>query len=642
MTATGNGIKDFTEDEIRRITSNYSTPIGRGGFGEVYRGIIDGEYDLVAVKKYFHQDFRKEFMDEVRIHSQMNHKNVVKFIGYCIGESTLILVTEYISNGNLEDILHKRDISIPLDIRLGIAIGCAEALSYMHSLHLSTDNLIYHGDIKPANILLDDNLTAKVSDFGLSRLLFGGDTQFTISLKGSMGYMDPIYFHEGCLTPRSDIYSFGVVLLELITRKRTLQEIRKLSAECVALEIRKHPQMNEVAKRLRMLKNELKGSPQSILATYSGWHSSHKKGTSKPSFKKGLSFFKGSHSSSKVLSDLVNVRNFTTEEIEGVTHNYLCLLSGGKSAAEVYKGALEDNTLVEVHKYLYVDSEEAFINGGIILAQIVHKNIIRILGCCLEAKSLAFIYEYVPKGSLSDILGGQEDFPLDLRMRIAIKTAEALQYLHSSAAGIIGHGGVSSSTILLDNNFTPKLTDFSRACKLIKNNETTAGVISSSILEEVIYNDTARYGSVLMNLESDIYRFGGVLMALISGDKNIDHNDLVMKFTQAYETDKSGKALFDKDITAEEDITLLDEIGRLALRCTVWSADKMVMRPTMKETAEQLRIIRRSWMEHRAEEAIQVTESFADVVPAEPRIPNLMRHLFGYRRISTSDPIRAC
>ncbi|KAJ1277206.1 hypothetical protein BS78_05G277300 [Paspalum vaginatum] len=679
MTATGNGIKIFTEDEIRRITSNYSTPIGRGGFGEVYRGIIDGEDDLVAVKKYFHQDFRKEFMDEVRIHSQMNHKNVVKFIGYCIGKSTLILVTEYISNGNLEDILHKRDISIPLDVRLGIAIGCAEALSYMHSLHLSTDNLIYHGDIKPANILLDDNLTAKVSDFGLSRLLFGGDTQFTTSLKGSMGYMDPIYFHEGCLTPRSDIYSFGVVLLELITRKRvklgdnnlirsfnkayakgkglnelfdasiadannmkTLQEIRKLSAECVTLEIRKRPQMNEVAKRLRMLKNELKGSPQSILATYSGWHSSHKQGTSKPSFKKGLSFFKGSHSSSKVLSDLGNVRNFTTEEIEGVTHNYSCLLSGGKSAAEVYKGTLEDNTLVEVHKYLYVDSEEAFINGGIILAQIVHKNIIRILGCCLEAKSLAFIYEYAPKGSLSDILGGQEDFPLDLRMRIAIKTAEALQYLHSSAAGIIGHGGVSSSTILLDNNFTPKLTDFSRACKLIKNSETTAGVISSSILEEVIYNDTTRYGSVLMNLESDIYRFGGVLMALISRDKNIDHNDLVMRFTQAYETDKSGKALFDKDITAEEDITLLDEIGRLALRCTVWNADKMVMRPTMKETAEQLHIIRRSWMEHRAEEAIQVTESFADVVPAEPRIPNLMRHLFGYRRISTSDPIRAC
>jgi len=107
------------------------------------------------------------------------------------------------------------------------------------------------------------------------------------------------------------------------------------------------------------------------------------------------------------------------------------------------------------------------------LSQIVHKNIIRLLGCCLEAESLILIYEYANKGSLMDILGSQEDLPLDKRIGIAIKTAEALQYLHSSTTGIIGHGNVAASTILLDNNFLPKLTDFSGACKLITetNNE---------------------------------------------------------------------------------------------------------------------------------------------------------------------------
>ena len=138
--STSPNVKIFTEDEIENITSNYSTLIGKGGFGEVYRGVLDADDDLVAVKRYIRQDLREEFMEEVSIHSMMSHKNVVKLIGYCIGESTLMLVTEFIPNGNLDDLLHKSDVSTPLDIRLGIAIGCAEALSYMHSLHVSSDN----------------------------------------------------------------------------------------------------------------------------------------------------------------------------------------------------------------------------------------------------------------------------------------------------------------------------------------------------------------------------------------------------------------------------------------------------------------------------------------------------------------------
>ncbi|KAF8694450.1 hypothetical protein HU200_038192 [Digitaria exilis] len=679
MGAISPNAKIFTEDEIRTITGNYSTPIGRGGFGEVYRGVLDADYDLVAVKRYIRQDLREEFIEEVNIHSMMNHKNVVKLIGYCISENTLMLVTEYISNGNLDDRLHKSDIPIPLDTRLGIAIGCAEALSYMHSMHLSSDNLIYHGDIKPANILLDYNFTTKISDFGLSRLLFGGDTQFTTSLKGSMGYMDPIYFHEGRLTPKSDVYSFGIVLFELITRKRVkhgdnnllrtfnkanakgkelrdlfdaaiaddnnmkiLKEMRKLAAECVTLDIRARPEMNDVAKRLRVLKKDLKGNPQSILATHSSWQNSYKQGTSMPSLKKGFSFFKGSTSNSKIISELGNVRIFTVEEINEVTLNYAHPLGTGTSA-EAYKGTLEDNTLVAVNKFLHEDSKEVFINGGIILAQIVHKNIIKLLGCCLEDKTLIFIYEYNPKGSLFDILDSQEDLPLDLRMRIAIKTAEALEYLHSSATGIIGHGGVSTSTILLDDNFVPKLTDFSRARKLIKKSEATAAhrVISSSLLEKVLYDDPSCYGSVLINLESDVYNFGVVLMALISRDKNTDRDDLILKFTNAYATERSGKEMFDRDVTAEEDITLLEEIGRLALQCTILKGDEMFKRPTMKEVAAQLRMLRRSWKERTSEaDHTRVIETDSrSVMSAEPRLPNLMRHLFGYRRISASDPI---
>nr|CAB3491775.1 unnamed protein product [Digitaria exilis] len=228
-------------------------------------------------------------------------------------------------------------------------------------------------------------------------------------------------------------------------------------------------------------------------------------------------------------------------------------------------------------------------------------------------------------------------------MRIAIKTAEALEYLHSSATGIIGHGGVSTSTILLDDNFVPKLTDFSRARKLIKKSEATAAhrVISSSLLEKVLYDDPSCYGSVLINLESDVYNFGVVLMALISRDKNTDRDDLILKFTNAYATERSGKEMFDRDVTAEEDITLLEEIGRLALQCTILKGDEMFKRPTMKEVAAQLRMLRRSWKERTSEaDHTRVIETDSrSVMSAEPRLPNLMRHLFGYRRISASDPI---
>jgi serine/threonine protein kinase len=661
--------KHFEEDEVKGITNNYSTCIGEGGFGKVYKGVLPDDYDLVAVKKCIRKELRAEFIEEVRIHSQMKHKNIVKLIGYCISESNLMLITEYISNGNLDDILHNSDISIPLDIRLGIAIGCAEALSYMHSMHLSSGNLIYHGDIKPANILLDDNFTAKVSDFGLSRLLSGGITRYTSMVVGSINYMDPICFHTGCLTPKSDVYSFGKVLLELIARKRAsegdvhlvgtfanakgrelrqlfdseianknnieiLQQMVKLANECLSLEISHRPEINDVAKRLRVLKRNARAirhentPPRPILESYCSWSKKDKQDKVQL---KSPSFLKRNASNSKILLELRNVRNFTKEELNDVTENYSCLLGEG-TQAKFYKGTLEDNTAVVVWKFLYADSEEAFINGGIILSQIVHKNIIRLLGCCLEAETLILIYEYANKGSLMDILGSQEDFSLDKRIGIAIKTAEALQYLHSSAAGIVGHGSVAASTILVDNNYSAKLTDFSGACKLIKESQITGSdsVIARDFLEEVLYNYPIRFMSVLLNMERDVYGFGSVLFALISRDNKYSLDELVLRFTEAYQTDDSGKAIFDKVITAEEEISVVEDRARLALKCTILNVDEMTMRPTMKEVAEQLHMIRRSWKGRTTEAATLVPEIEAR---AEPRLPNLMRHLYGYRQI---------
>jgi serine/threonine protein kinase len=651
-------IKIFTEVEIERITRNFSTLIGKGGFGEVYMGILDDDNEPVAVKKYINEDLREVFMEEVRIHSKISHKNVVKLIGYCIEEHTLMIVMEYMSKGNLNDILHHSEILIPLDVRLGIAIGCAEALSYMHSMHLSFGNLVCHGDVKPANILLDDNLTAKLTDFGVSRLLVGGITRYTTTVKGSIEYMDPIYLQEGCLTPRSDVYSFGLVLCELIARKRVrkgdinligyvnkgsangkgfreifdsaianennmkiLKEMKKLATECLSLSIYRRPQMIDVVKRLRIFRKELKDRhenySESILASHHSWRKNNKQEMIMPTYnskmqiRKSLGSFRRNLSNSKIQSEPSNVRIFTQEELKEVTHNYSYRLSGGTSG-QVYKGTLEDNAVVAVRIFSEVleGFEEAFINGGMILSQIFHRNIIKLLGYCSDCP--AFVYEYAAKGSLSDVLDGHEHFPLDLRTKIAVKIAEALEYLHSSGAGIIRHGYVVPSKILLDDNFMPKLTGFSWARKFIKESNIIASdaITSHQLPSSGFYNDPIHDHCVSLKVRTDVYQFGVLLLTLISRKNFVfyaDHDDLISQFRTACLTDGSGRAFFDDDIAAHsEDIFLLEEIGRLSLKCICEEIDQ---RPTMKEVAEHLRIITRSWKKCSSERTTLVSKT---------------------------------
>ena len=233
-------VKCFTEDEIRRFTNNYKTILGRGAFGEVYEGVLEDK-SMVAVKKFIY-NAKESFDKELIVHREINHKNVVRLIGYCVDESALMVVTEYIPKGNLSNILHQDITPIALDTRLRIAIECAEALAYMHSQMYTQ---VIHGDIKPANILLDDNFNAKISDFGISRLVNTDSALFTEHVMGSIGYMDPLFCQSGFLTPKSGVYSFGVVLLEIITRKKALDGNISL-ARCFAEALRKGKKVRQM------------------------------------------------------------------------------------------------------------------------------------------------------------------------------------------------------------------------------------------------------------------------------------------------------------------------------------------------------------------------------------------------------------
>ncbi|CAL5008784.1 unnamed protein product [Urochloa decumbens] len=283
-----NNIKIFKKEELKPILQT-SNVIGKGGFGEVYKGILDSQ--VVAIKKSINVDKsqEKQFANEIIIQSRVIHKNITKLIGCCLEVDVPMLVYEFVPQGSLHDLLYgSNKMSLSLDKRLSIAAGAAEGLAYMHS---KTSTTILHGDIKPSNILLDDNFTPKISDFGISRLI-AIDKTHTNVVVGDMCYMDPIYLQSGLLTKQSDAYSFGITLLELLTRQKddlggngrlskaflnayteekgaielfdseilvendieVLNKLATLIVECLNLDVDRRPEMINVAERLETMK----------------------------------------------------------------------------------------------------------------------------------------------------------------------------------------------------------------------------------------------------------------------------------------------------------------------------------------------------------------------------------------------------
>lgn len=214
-------LRVFSYNELKRATNGFKEELGKGSFGAVYKGSLNKGKKVVAVKRLekLVEEGEREFQAEMRAIGRTNHKNLVRLLGYCAEASKRLLVYEYMSNGSLADLLFANTTHIGWEERVRIAIDVARGILYLHE---ECKIPIIHCDIKPQNILMDDFWTAKISDFGLAKFLMPDQTRTFTAIRGTRGYLAPEWQKNTPISVKADVYSFGIVLLEIVCCRKNM------------------------------------------------------------------------------------------------------------------------------------------------------------------------------------------------------------------------------------------------------------------------------------------------------------------------------------------------------------------------------------------------------------------------------------
>ena len=208
-------LRSFSYSELENATDDFKEELGRGSFGAVYKGSISGGNKTIAVKRLEKvvEEGQREFRAEMTAIARTHHKNLVRLLGFCIEGSRKLLVYEFMSNGSLADLLFKAEMRPVWKDRVRIALDVARGILYLHE---ECEVRIIHCNIKPQNILLDETWTAKISDFGLAKLLVQNQSRITMGIEATTGYLAPEWQKNALISVKLDTYSFGIVLLEIV------------------------------------------------------------------------------------------------------------------------------------------------------------------------------------------------------------------------------------------------------------------------------------------------------------------------------------------------------------------------------------------------------------------------------------------
>ncbi|KAL7616433.1 hypothetical protein Lser_V15G03260 [Lactuca serriola] len=539
----------------------------------------------------------QKFRNELEMMSGFNNENIIRFIGYCDEDNKLIMVSEYAINGNLDQHLQDTNMrrSLTWAQRLKICIGTARGLDYLHS-GLEEGRVVIHRNIKSSKILLDDNWEAKICGFGFSTSLDRNQGLVDEHLSGIKYYLDHISKRSHVMTMESDIYSFGVVLFEILsgmlaynekttgndlsqtlmslvrfndglpdelidpniryqTTIHSLHAFEELAYQCISLNVEDRPTMKMIIKRLQDIQNN--GQASTITTN------------SLESFLIPLTEIK------------LATHDFSPETKKG---------SGGFGV--VYKGTLSkrwENCTVAI-KRLNPNGPQGkneFLTELKFISNLHHPNIIRFVGYCDEGNEMIIVNKYASNGSLDDHLedpNKRSCLKWEQRLKICLGAAKGLDYLHSGLGKDkrVIHRDVKSGNILLDKNFEAKICDFGLSRQSPRNQQHTQ--LFTKAAGTFFYLDPAYLESGILRKESDVYSFGIVLFEMMSGILAYhkmsfgDGNKQPLIELVRYYYNNEPDYLIDPLIRDQIDRRSFDTLNKLAYECINLNLEQ---RPTM-------------------------------------------------------------
>ncbi|KAJ4823893.1 hypothetical protein Tsubulata_050172 [Turnera subulata] len=598
----------FNLDTIATATNNFSdaNKIGEGGFGSVYKGtLLSGKE--IAVKKLSKNSRQgaQEFRNEAFLISKLQHKNLVGLIGTCTEGEDRMLIYEYMANKSLDYFIFdvERSALLAWKTRHNTILGIARGLLYLHQ---DSKLQVIHRDLKPSNILLDRKLTPKISDFGLARI-FGddnGDQGKTNRVVGTYGYMSPEYAIIGIFSIKSDVFSLGVLLLEILSGKKnrgfshpdhhhnllghawllwregrgfelmdsSLEDsyIKPQVIKCIHVGLLcvqnfpdDRPQMSTV---VLMLTNEGAVLPQPKQPGSKKRRGKAKCNTLMILLLKWIEIPESNYvKTSTHFTGKENEANgeemhlFNLDTIATATNNFCHANKIGEGGfGSVYKGTFLTGKEIAVKKLSNNSRQGAqeFRNEAFLISKLQHKNLVGLIGTCTEGVERMLIYEYMANKSLDYFIFDVERSALlawKTRHSIILGTARGLLYLHQDSKLQVIHRDLKPSNILLDSNLIPKISDFGLA--RIFGDDDGDQAETNRVIGTYGYMSPEYAINGIFSVKSDVFSFGVLLLEIVSGKRNrgfshSDHHHNLLGHTWLLW--REGKALELMDLTLED------------------------------------------------------------------------------------------
>ncbi|XP_022738738.1 probable LRR receptor-like serine/threonine-protein kinase At3g47570 isoform X2 [Durio zibethinus] len=599
--------------EIALATDGFSESnlLGTGGFGSVYKGTMKEEKN-VAIKVFNMHTERaiRSFEDESKLLSIIHHPNIVKLINSCRDDDFKALVLEYMPNGTLDKWLYTHNYFLNLLQRLDVMIEVASAMLYLHARHA------VHFDLKPSNILLDEDMVAHVSDFSIAKILDEQKAVKQTSTLSTVGYMAPEYGSSGIISEKTDVYSFGILLMETFTRKKPTDEmfdgemnLRRWVCESLPRAV---DRITDVAL--------LEADQEAISAKR----------------KCILSIMKVARFCTAELSVERKTMREVEEELQRIKKNYLrdsecqvqreiypsisrqelLLATDGFNESQIvqygefgvlYKGKMPSPYGHDVYRAIKVFNRikrgrESFAVESEALSFIRHRNVVKILKMCNEVDFKALVLEYMPYGSLEQWLHyNDDDSPLRnilTMLNTMIDVASALCYLHTMC---VIHCNLRPSNVLLDNDMVAHVSDFSIAKRVSE--RTAATKTATKATAGYMAPEYESTGTV--SDKTDVYSFGILLMETFTRKKPTDeifNGEMNLRHWVCSSLPHAVESIVDftslqscwRDLAADR--TCILSIMEVACGCTAESPDD---RMTMTVVATKLVRIKKEYLSGR-------------------------------------------